>query len=395
MDVLSAALTAGLAAYGVWETRRHQRYLERLPLRVHVNGTRGKSSVTRLICGGLRGGGRRAMAKTTGTMARLIWPDGSEVDVYRVGRPNIIEQTRIVRRAVEMGAEVLVVECMAVTPELQPISEIRLIQSSVGVITNVRADHLDVMGPTVDDAARTLALTIPREGHVFTCERERAPILEEVASRRGSVLHVIGEDEIAAVTSAEMAGFTYIEHKENVALALAVCNHLGVDRGTAVAGMHQAPPDPGALRRYTVRSGSKQVEFINAFAANDPDSTLLIWQRLGLDQAQPGLVRIVLANCRGDRIQRSGQIAELVARRLPADRVVLSGQGTSLVAFRAVTQGLDRMRLSDLGGMGAEDVYEHVLELVEDRGVIVGIGNIVGLGEEIVLHFKNRAVTHG
>ncbi len=154
MGVLSACLVAGLASYGVWETRGHQRMLERIPLRVHVNGTRGKSSVTRLIAGGLRAGGRRTFAKTTGTMARIIWPDGSEGDVYRVGRPNIIEQIRIVRRAVESGAEALVMECMAVSPELQPISELRLIQSTVGVITNARADHLDVMGPTVDDVAR-------------------------------------------------------------------------------------------------------------------------------------------------------------------------------------------------------------------------------------------------
>jgi hypothetical protein len=33
---------------------------------------RGKSSVTRLIAGGLRAGGRRTLAKTTGTSARLI-----------------------------------------------------------------------------------------------------------------------------------------------------------------------------------------------------------------------------------------------------------------------------------------------------------------------------------
>ncbi len=395
MDLLSAALIGGLAAYGVWETRRHQRYVVRVPVRVHVNGTRGKSSVTRLIAGGLRAGGRRTMAKTTGTMARLIRPDGSEVDVYRVGRPNIIEQTRIMRRAVEAGADVLVIECMAVTPELQPIAELRLVKSSVGVITNVRADHLDVMGPTVDDAARVLAQTIPLGGHAFTAEQERAHILEETARARGTALHVIGDREVGAVTARDLAGFSYIEHAENVALALAVCAHLGVDRGTALGGMYAAAPDPGVLQRYTVRSGSKQVEFVNAFAANDPDSTLLIWSRLGLDQPQPGLRRIVLANCRGDRLQRSGQIAELVATRLPADHVVLSGQGTALVAFQAVSRGHPRARLSDLGGLDAEEVYEHVLGLVEDRAVVVGIGNIVGLGEEIVLHFQNRALSHG
>ena len=389
---LAAGLATGLAVYGAWETRRHQRHLVQVPVRVHVNGTRGKSSVTRLIAAGLRAGGMRTFAKTTGTMARIIWPDGSEADVYRVGRPNIIEQTRIVRRAVESGAEAMVIECMAVSPELQPIAELRLIRSTVGVITNARADHLDVMGPTVDDVALALAETAPRNGHLFTAERARAHLIERVARARGSEMHITDE---ATASASELSGFSYFEHAENLALALAVCGHLGVARDVSLAGMHRARPDPGALRRYTVRSGAKTVTFVNAFAANDPDSTLLIWQRLGLEQSEAGVKRIVLANCRDDRLQRSGQIAEFISRSVRVDHAVLTGLGTELVAYQAVQKGLARDRITDLGGRVAEDVYEHVLNLVEDRATVVGIGNIVGLGEEIVMHFSNRAVSHG
>jgi poly-gamma-glutamate synthase PgsB/CapB len=363
-----------------------------VPVRVHVNGTRGKSSVTRLIAGGLRAGGRRTFAKTTGTMARIIWPDGTESDVYRVGHPNIIEQIRIVQRAVECGAEAMVLECMAVTPELQPIAELRLVQSTVGVITNARADHLDLMGPTVNDVARALSQTAPRNGHLFTAERERSAILEAAARERGSILHVTDE---RGVTSSELAGFSYVEHAENVSLALAVCGHLGVGRATALRGMWEAAPDPGVLRRHTVRSGEKELTFVNAFAANDPDSTLLIWKRLGLAGPQNGMQRIVLANCRDDRLQRSGQIADLIASRLRADHAVLAGLGTELVAFRAVQRGFPRERLSDLGGLDAEQVYERVLDLVDTTATVVGIGNIIGLGQEIALHFRNRAVRHG
>lgn len=392
MALLSIALIATLTGYGVWESRRHAAQLRRIPIRVHVNGTRGKSSVTRLIAAGLRAGGIRTFAKTTGTMARMIRPDGQEFDVYRVGHPNVIEQTRIVRRAVETGADALVLECMAVTPELQPLCELRLVKSTVGVITNARADHLDVMGPTVDDVAHVLAQTAPVRGVLFTAERERAPILAAVARARGSTIEIT---DAALVSDAELSAFAYFEHAENVALALAVCGHLGVARATALAGMQSARPDPGALQRYTVITGLKQVTFVNAFAANDPDSTALIWQRLGFDRPEPGVERIILANCRADRIQRSGQIAELIARTLRADHVVLTGEGTELVAYRAVQNGLPAERVHDLGGLDPEGVYEHLLGLVTERADIFGIGNIVGLGEEIVLHFRNRAVSHG
>jgi gamma-polyglutamate synthase len=385
-------LVGGLSMYGAWESRRHARQVVRIPIRVHVNGTRGKSSVTRLIAGGLRAGGIRTFAKTTGTMARIVWPDGEETDVFRIGHPNIIEQTRIVRWAAACGAEAMVIECMAVTPELQPLAELRLVKSTVGVITNVRADHLDLMGPGVDDAARVLAQTAPVNGRLFTAERERLPILEGVARARGSTVHLTDAESVSA---AELAGFSYFEHAENLALALAVCTHLGVPRKTALAGMHAATPDPGVLQRYHVVTGEKHVTFVNAFAANDPDSTLLIWQRLGLDRGEDGVRRIVLANCRDDRLQRSGQIADLLATRLQADHAVLTGLGTELVAFQAASKGFPRDQISDLGRLDAEQVYERVLDLVDGRGVVVGIGNIVGLGQEIVLHFKNRAISHG
>src|SRR5258706_7804959 len=167
MILVPAILTVGLAAYGAIELRRHERNLARIPVRVHVNGTRGKSSVTRLIAGGLRAGGRRPFAKTTGTMARMIRPDGQEVDVFRVGSPNIIEQTRIVRRALEAGADTLVVECMAVSPEVQPVAQLRLIKSTVGVITHVRAYHLRILGPTLDAPSNAPPLTLPPHGHPF------------------------------------------------------------------------------------------------------------------------------------------------------------------------------------------------------------------------------------
>ncbi len=385
------AITAALATYGIVESRRHERALERIPLRIHVNGTRGKSSVTRLIAAGLRAGGRRTFAKTTGTLARLIRPDGSEVDVYRVGRPNVIEQTRVVRRAVEAGAEALVVECMAVEPELQPVAELRLIRSHIGVITNVRADHLDVMGPTVDDAAYALAQTLPVGGRAFTCERERLRILLEVARARRTTLEWVAP---GAVSGADLAGFSYIEHAENLALALAVCGHLGVPREVALKGMQAAAPDPGVLRCLSVRTGAKEVEFVNAFAANDPDSTVLIWRRLGLDQVQSGRTRIVLASCRPDRVQRSEQIADLVARRISPDHVVLAGEGTGVVALRAIRSGLDRARIADLGGHDAEGIYQHTVSLVEDRGVVVGIGNIVGLGEQIAHRFRAQVASY-
>ena len=42
-------------------------------------------------------------------------------------------------------------ECMAVQPQYQWISEHQMVKSDIGVITNARPDHLDEMGPTEED----------------------------------------------------------------------------------------------------------------------------------------------------------------------------------------------------------------------------------------------------
>ena len=93
---LLIVLFVALIAWGTLESYRHRQNLKRIPIRIHVNGTRGKSSVTRLIAAALREAGLVTCAKTTGTLARMILPDAREVPIFRPAGANVIEQARIV-----------------------------------------------------------------------------------------------------------------------------------------------------------------------------------------------------------------------------------------------------------------------------------------------------------
>jgi len=123
------------------EFRIHVHNLKSIPIRIHVNGTRGKSSVTRLIAGALREHGIKTYAKTTGTLPRTIMADGREYPIYRPARANIIEQLRIVSLAAYNNADALVVECMALQPFLQSLTELKFIKATHGVLTSARADR--------------------------------------------------------------------------------------------------------------------------------------------------------------------------------------------------------------------------------------------------------------
>ena len=159
--VLLGTVVLILLIIGYVEASNHQRIISTIPLRIHVNGTRGKSSVTRLIAAGLRAGGLRTFAKTTGTAPRIIDAEGKDRLIHRLRSASIGEQIKLMRYFAKEKPDVVVMECMAVQPQYQWIAEHQMVRSHIGVITNVRPDHLDEMGPTEDDVAYSLCNTIP------------------------------------------------------------------------------------------------------------------------------------------------------------------------------------------------------------------------------------------
>ncbi|WP_381797126.1 poly-gamma-glutamate synthase PgsB [Streptomyces niveus] len=369
---------AFLLVAGVVEQRRHFTNLNRIPTRVLVNGIRGKSSITRLCAGALRGGDLITVAKTTGTAARFIHPDATEEPVYRkFGIANVVEQIGIVRRAASYNPDALVIECMAVMPALQEINQSKLIRSTIGVLCNVREDHLAEMGPTLDDVARSLSRSMPEDGICVTAEKDRFDILQEEADARNCRL-IYADPE--TVSDEELRGFSWFTFKENVSIALKVAELLGVERETALQGMYDAPPDPGVLsvERYVTPDG-KRLRFANVFAANDPESTLMNINQL-LDLGAIHRPLNVVINCRPDRVERNGQMGEIVPDLQP-DQVFVIGHPAKS-AIDAIPAEW-RSRAVDLGG-DKRDPEEFMRELLSRLGPdssLVAIGNIHGQGE--------------
>jgi poly-gamma-glutamate synthase PgsB/CapB len=374
-----------LIVLGVWETARHRRNLCRIGVRVHVNGSRGKSSVARLIAAGLRGGGLRVVGKTTGSAAAVIHTDGQETPIARRGGPNIREQLKVIRDAAHEGCDALVIECMAIRPDLQHACEHHIVKATHGVITNVRPDHLDVMGPTMADAAKALAGTVPRRARLFHAEDVYARFFAERARARGSRCTAVTGTGISAD---EMASFRYVEFPENVDLALSVCQAIGVERGVALRAMYDVVPDVGAMTIQHVVERGRSVAFVNGFAANDPQSYVRIWQRLDLVARADRVV--LLYNNRADRMRRTKDLVPLFGAALPAGRYVLIGEECRTVADMMRRRGLPMDRVDDLGRRPAAELWAKLLEICPDGGLIVGIGNIKGIGTQLLEHLRRR-----
>lgn len=328
---LIPAAAAILALAGLMEYRAHEKRRDSIPIRIHVNGTRGKSTTTRLIAAGLRAGGRCVFAKITGTAPRVILPDGAEEALRRRGGARIIELKGAVRRAACLRAEALVAECMALEPENQKVAEHMLLRSTIGVITNVGMDHRDVMGESPEEVASALASTVPRGARLVVAPGPFERYFAEKCARLGSELHVTAA---GAAEEIDAASFPYTMFPENLALALEVCRLAGVDRQTALQGMLSAPADPGVrpLRSFAWRGRSFVV--VDAFAANDPEAAEAMWRRF----AEPRLAGIdrsvILLNHRADRPFRVAELGGL-ALRLGADRIVFAGDVRDMALRRA------------------------------------------------------------
>lgn len=318
-----------LLILGAWERRARDRAHRRVAIRIHVNGTRGKSTVTRLVAAVLREAGVRTVAKTTGTAARLILPDGSERPVVRRAPASIREQLQVLRTADALGAEALVVENMAIDPALQRTSERDMIRATIGVITNARPDHADAMGPTPADVAAALAESVP-VGSVLVMGAVRdAAVIERRAREHGTRIVRADAGDPAIDPSAPAW------QRENLALALAVARELGIGADVVRRAMTRVPDDPGAVTLRTRPVGGRPVVVVDARAANDPESLAMI-----LDGAQVTGRRLFVFNHRADRPVRLRQFVAAPLWRRDDAAVLMTGEPADLATRRLASRAL-------------------------------------------------------
>ena len=363
-----------LIVLGFFELRLHLNSIGKIPIRIHVNGIRGKSSVVRLIAAGLREGGLKTFAKTTGTTPAIINSSGNDVEIHRLRSATIGEQIKLIRYFAKQSIDALVIECMAVNPQYQWISEHRIIKSTLGVITNVRRDHLDEMGTTENQIAQSIGNTIPNNSIVVTSEDRFFNLFQKIAQKRNSTLK---SSDLSELSSKYLTDFPYIEHPDNIALALKVCEEIGIKKEIALKGMLKTNPDPGALIVMNLNNKNKTNKFISAFAANDPDSTLKVWKLLKNKMTGE---KCIFLNTRDDRRYRTVQLINLIYKKIKPDLLIIRGDNVKGL-IKDYENDKIKTKLFDMNS-SSDQLVEYITNL--DNHSVVGIGNIVGWGESFL-----------
>lgn len=366
-------------SYFIFEKIKNDRNRKRIKYLIHVNGIRGKSTVSRLIDAGLREAGFKVFTKITGTSPRIIDTAGVEKEILRKGKANIREQIKAINWACKEGAEILILECMAVNPEFQKITEEKILKADIAVITNVREDHLDEMGENLSEIAKSLANTIPQKGKLITAAENYFDFFKKEAEKKCSQVFLVDENKIE-----DKKEYEKIDFPINVALALETCKQLYVDEKILLKGMKKYKKDLGVLKIYHLKINDKKIFFINAMAANDPDSTEIILEKIKKDRYWRENKKILLLNNRKDRISRAEQHVKLIKKiENQFDEIIIFGENRNL---------LKKMVLKENISSGKVNLKKdsRFLNEITENSLIFAIGNICGRGKELVEFFESR-----
>jgi len=377
--------------YLVIESVLLNRWRRSIPLRITVTGTRGKSSVVRLLAAVLREDGKKVLAKTTGSEAKYILPDGSETQVIRRGIPSIIEQKKLLRRAARLHADCVVAEIMSIHPENHFVESQQLLKPNIVVLTNIRLDHTDAMGKTEDEIASVYCLDFPEKTTVFIPENEIRPIFEKSANNNNAELIAVKKSDLSTLnppgSKSKTVGFS-----ENFDLVFSVGKYLGINEEIITRGIQKAKQDIGGLKiwKYQSKFSSKSCFLVNAFAANDPQSTVEIISHVKNMLPFKTEKFIGLMNLRADRGDRTLQWIQALQNETAQNfkKIFVTGPHSGVVKRKVKSINVIKERLP-------ERIMEKIFAEIEDNSVVFGFGNIGGNGRMLIDYWNQTGEVYG
>jgi len=339
-----------------------------VPFRVLVTGTRGKSSLVRLLVAGARAAEPSTWGKITGDLPTLLCPEGDRL-INRRGPACVGEQARLLMTCRKRNVRCLVVEAMTISPELMK-AEAQLMAPSVVALVNVRDDHQETLGPDAGLQRKAYLDSLPA-GVRWVSHDSGLPengdcgvrVRRERSSSPSETDWMIGLDplqrELAELADDVLAVLGWSTSESRTAVAAAALQIRNTPR--------------------TLVGRGREFTFLDGFSANDPESLERLW---GAWRSASTTNRTwsVLMSTRADRPLRTSRFCEWVSGRNDVDRVYVSGSHRQAASMLLRRRGVD---VVDVGESPRHwGFFEHDDEGDRETGlgVLVGVGNAKGLG---------------
>ncbi len=358
--------------------------------------------MTRLLAAALRESGWRVLAKTTGSRPMLLFPDGSEQELHRRGRPSILEQKKVMQQASRLSVDAVVCEMMGIRPEFLAVESTQILQPQILILTNARPDHIEHWSDGADSSALCLSAAIPRSATVFALEEEVCPIWVETSARQESQLVKVraSEEDSLVENTGDPERFTRfepgLEYMSNQRLVMAVGQFLGIDSPSLRKGMQRQVPDLGALKIWQFSLPASGMEWlcVNAFAANDPASTRQVLSKLK-DLGLTAYPILGILNLRRDRADRTLQWLEAFLQHgFPEiQNLYVTGDHSRAFMRRMVSKNA-AAELSALPSLPPSELMKALAQENPTPALLLGLGNMQGLGRNLVEFWEKEGTPY-
>ncbi|MFA6127844.1 MAG: poly-gamma-glutamate synthase PgsB [Bacteroidales bacterium] len=368
----------------VAESIIYNRRISRIPIRISVSGTRGKTSVVRTLASICRSHGMRVLAKTTGSEAIFILPNGTSEKISRKGLTTILEQKRLISKALKLDVQCIITEIMSIHPDNHKTETQKLIKPGITLLTNFRADHTDVVGSSAEEISRLFIHDIYPGSTVILPETEvNKFIIKGIGEKKAKLITA----PMGTCQELDLPVSVFQEHiPANLDLVMAAAQYLGIPKETIRTGILNTQLDIGQLEIFRLHENNRKIWFINAFAANDPVSTSQIISKTGeiLAAEMTGTTKLAgILSLRSDRGERSRQWLDYL-RSDGNDlftRIYVSGTHSPIFARKL--NNVEQLRTHD-----PKKITRQIIESTQGDILVFGIANIHGLGKQLIGHWK-------
>jgi len=372
-----------LVFYLLIEKILHSKRLNKIPLRISVSGTRGKTSIVRTLASVFRSNDIKVLAKTIGSEAKYILPNGKEELIKRRGMITILEQKKLINKAVKLKVDCIITEIMSIHPEYHFIETHKLIKPELTILSNFRADHTNVVGKSIEEISKLFINDIYPSSKILIHENEINKYLIAGINKNKSEL-IKGKKDVAK--DLKLPAVELNQHiSENLDLVFSASKYFGINNKTITKGIINTRLDIGKLVIYKFEVENKKVYFVNSFAANDPDSTTQLIKKtikiLNLDFPKI----IGLMSLRSDRGERSQQWLEYLTKNGTDyfNHIFLTGSHSKILNRKI--QASEIIKSKD-----PEHITNFIISGSDTDSIIFGIANINGLGKSLVNYWNKK-----
>ncbi len=312
--IITAFIVLLLAIEYLWL----HRVLNKIPLRILINGTRGKTTTVRILHKLLNQSGRVTCSKTTGDEPLLLLPDGGSRLMKRFAPANIRENISVLMKWEKYRPDAVVMECMALQPETQHILSGRIFKPTYLAVTNVKVDHQEVMGMSRQEIIRSISKSFYGHCRHFLPE-QLADAFTHTKNKNSQYysypniphplqLHHIPDDIIA----------------ESWGLIRTLSDSLEINPELADSIFREEWLQTDASIKLSF--SRLNFHFYNLFSVNDGETAGKIVHKIRESTGTP-VQEIVLLNTRSDRPLRSVQFYTFLKENFPLADIWITGTG--------------------------------------------------------------------